>query len=148
MAIRLIDKILPKNDAFVGMVDADQIIDNFADIALVIDGGGSEIADGIKGDLEIPFNCTINSWTLLADQSGSIVIDIWKDTYANFPPTNADAMPGAGKEPTLTTATNSQDTTVTDWDDYTIDAGDILRFNVDSCTTITRVTLSLKVTKL
>jgi len=147
MAVRLTDKILPLNDAFVGMVDASQVIDNFADIAFVIDGGGSEITTGIKGDLEIPFACTITAWTLLADQTGSIVIDIWKDTYANFPPINADAMPGAGKEPTISSAIKNQDTAITDWDDYTIDAGDILRFNVDSIDTITRVTLSLKVTK-
>ena len=97
--------------------------------------------------MEIPFDCTINAWTLLADQSGSIVIDIWKDTYANFPPTDADAMPGAGKEPTLSGVAKNQDTTVTDWTDYTITAGEVLRFNVDSVTTVERVTLSLKVTK-
>ena len=117
-------------------------------ITFIIDGGGSAITTGQKGHLEIPFGCTINAWTLMADVAGAIVIDIWKDTYANFPPADADAMPGAGKEPTIA-ATNqkAQDTDVTDWTHYTIAAGDILAFNVDSCTTITRVTLSLKCTK-
>ncbi len=114
-------------------------------IEYVIDGGGVAITTGIKGDLEIPFGCTINRVTLLADQSGSIVIDIWKDVYANYPPTNADSITASAK-PTITTATKSQDSTLTGWT-TTITAGDTLRFNVDSITTCTRVTLSLKVTR-
>ena len=117
-------------------------------ITFIIDGGGSAITTGQKGHLEIPFACTLTAWTLAADVAGAIVIDIWKDTYANFPPTDADAMPGAGKEPTIA-ATNqkAQDTDISDWASVAIAAGDILAFNVDSCTTITRVTLSLKAVK-
>lgn len=111
-------------------------------ITYVIDGGGSTITTGIKGDLEVPFACTIQRATLLADQSGSIVVDIWKDTYANYPPTNADSICASAK-PTISAATKSQDFTLTGWT-TTIAAGDTLRFNVDSITTCTRVTLSLK----
>jgi len=114
-------------------------------IAFIIDGGGSTITAGIKGDLEIPFACTINRVTMLADQSGSIVVDIWKDTYANYPPIDADSIT-ASAVPTITTATKSQDATLTGWT-TSITAGDTLRFNVDSATTIQRVTLILKVTK-
>jgi hypothetical protein len=49
-------------------------------LGIVIDGGGAVIATGVHGDLRIPFACTITKATLLADQSGSIVIDVWKDT--------------------------------------------------------------------
>lgn len=114
-------------------------------IPFVIDGGGSTITTGIKGDVEVPFACTINRVTMLADQSGSIVVDIWKDTYANYPATDADSIT-ASAVPTITTATKSQDSTLTGWT-TTISAGDILRFNVDSVTSIQRLTLSLKVTK-
>jgi len=113
-------------------------------IGFLIDGGGVTITTGLKGFLEIPFGCTLLGWTLMPDQSGSIVIDVWKDTYANFPPTDADAMPGASKEPTITATTKAQDVVITDWLTTDIRSGDILGFNVDSCTTITRVTLSLK----
>lgn len=116
-----------------------------ATITFVIDGGGAAITTGIKGDLEIPFGCVIQRATLLADQSGSIVIDIWKDTYANYPPTDADSIT-ASAPPTISSATKSQDSTLTGWT-TTITAGDILRFNVDSITTVQRVTLSLKVRK-
>ena len=114
-------------------------------IQFVIDGGGSAITTGVKGYLEIPFACTINQVTLLADQSGSIVVDIWKDTYANYPPTDADSIT-ASAVPTISTATKSQDATLTGWT-TSISAGDILGFNVDSITTCTRVTVSLKVTR-
>jgi len=114
-------------------------------INFVIDGGGSAITTGIKGDIELPFAGTITSVRLLADQSGSIVVDIWEDTYANFPPTNDDTST-ASTPPTITTATKSEDSTLTSWD-TTFSAGDTLRINVDSCTTITRCTLSIRGTK-
>ena len=82
---------------------------------------------------------------MLADQSGSIVVDIWKDTYANYPPVDGDSIT-ASAVPTISTATKSQNTTLTGWT-TAIAAGDTLRFNVDSATTVTRVTVSLKVTK-
>lgn len=114
-------------------------------IEFIIDGGGSEIADGIAGDVEIPFACTINAVTMLADQSGSIVVDIWKDTYANYPPTDADSITAAAV-PTISAAVKSQDTTLTGWT-TAIAAGNTLRYNVDSCSTITRCTICLKVTE-
>jgi len=115
------------------------------DIAFIIDGGGSVLTTGIKGDLEIPFACTINQVTTLLDQSGSIVVDIWKDTYANYPPTVADTITASAK-PTVSTEVKAQDSTLTGWT-TAIAAGDSLRYNVDSITTATRCLISLKVTK-
>jgi len=130
------------------ILDAD--VSTAADIKLgtigfVIDGGGGVIQTGVSGDIEVPFNCTITACTLLPDQSGSIVVDIWKDTYANYPPTDADTIT-ASAVPEISATTKDQDTTLTGWT-TTITAGDILRFNVDSCTTITRCLVSLKYRK-
>lgn len=118
---------------------------NTATITFIIDGGGTAITTGIKGDMEIPFGATIDSYTALADQSGSIVVDIWKDTYANFPPTDADSIT-ASAPVTISTAVKAQDATLTGWT-TAITAGDILRFNVDSVTDIERLTISLNITK-
>lgn len=113
-------------------------------IGCVIDGGGATITTGIKGDIgPFTFACTIEDVTLLADQSGSIVIDIWKDSYANYPPTDADTIT-ASAPPTISAATKSQDTTLTGWT-TSIAVGDILRFNVDSITTCQRVALTMKI---
>jgi hypothetical protein len=112
-------------------------------IGIVIDGGGSAISTGIKGDISIPVAGTITAVRMLADQSGSAVVDIWKDTYANYPPTVADTITAAAK-PTISGAVKSEDTTLTGWT-TAIAAGDTLRFNVDSAATITRLTLQLTV---
>jgi hypothetical protein len=116
-------------------------------IFATIDGGGSVITTGIKGDIMIPAAATITKVTMLADQSGSIVVDLWKDTYANFPPTDADSIT-ASAPPTITTATKSQDSTLTGWSTgKNIAAGDIIRFNVDSCTSITRLHIIIEVSR-
>ena len=113
-------------------------------IPFVVDGGGAAITAGQKGHLEIPFACTITGWTILADQSGSIVVDVWKDIYANFPPTVADTIAGSEK-PTLSAVQKNQDLTLTTWT-TSIAAGDVLAFNVDSAATVTRVLVLLRAT--
>jgi len=110
-------------------------------IQIVIDGGGAVIATGIHGDIEVPFACTISKVTGLADQSGSIVVDIWKDVYANYPPTVIDSITAAAPL-TLSAAIKAQDSTLTGWT-TAIAAGDTLRYNVNSAATITRLTVSL-----
>lgn len=107
------------------------------------DNGGIAISTGVQGDIRIPFNCTITSVNLLADQTGSIVVDIWKDTYANFPPTVADTITASAK-PTISSGVKYNNGTLTGWT-TTLAAGDILRVNVNSVSTITRFTLVLNV---
>jgi len=125
--------------------DPDAHHSDLAGIEFIIDGAGSEIAVGQKGHLRVPFACTIASCTILADQSGSIVVDIWKDDYDHFPPIDGDSIT-ASAPPTLSTAQKNHDATLTGWT-KTIAAGDILAYNVDSVTTITRVVVILQVTK-
>jgi len=112
-------------------------------ISFFIDGGGSAITTGIKGSIRIPFKCEILSVSLLGDQSGSIVVDIWKDTYANYPPVDADTITSS-TPPTITTATKSEDTTLTSWT-KAIASGDVLMFNVDSITTMEWALLTIKI---
>jgi hypothetical protein len=112
---------------------------------ITIDGGGSVITTGVKGYITIPYSGTINGWDILADQSGSIVIDVWKDTYASFPPSVADTIAGSEK-PTLSSAQKNQDNSLSTWT-TSVTADDIVAFNVDSASTVTRVTLSIKITR-
>lgn len=114
-------------------------------VNFVVDGGGATVTTGIKGDVVMPFDGEFTRATLLADQSGSIVIDIWKDVYASFPPTGADSIVAAAP-PTISTAIKSQDSTLTGWT-TAFAAGDVLRFNVNSATSITRATLALDYVK-
>jgi hypothetical protein len=114
---------------------------SLAMVPFIIDGGGVAITTGVKGDVEIGFAGTITAWRLFADQTGSIVIDTWKDTYANFPPTVGDTM--WGTKPTLSSAVKAEATGLS----IAVAAGDIIRVNVDSASTVTRVTLSFTMTK-
>ena len=126
--------------------DLEDYINNqveLASIGLRIDNGAVVIPTGVNGNLVIPFACTISQWTLLANESGSIVIDIWKDSYANYPPTVGDSITASAK-PTITTASKGQSSTLTGWN-TTLLAGDILRFNVDSVTTIKAVDINITV---
>ena len=112
-------------------------------VTYVIDGGGSTITTGSKGFLQIPFACTVNNWTIVADQSGSIVVDVKRATYSGFPTTSSIA---GSEKPTLSSVQKNQDLSLSTWT-TSIAAGDILEFNVDSVTTVQRVTLALQVTR-
>lgn len=114
-----------------------------APIEFVIDGGGSVITTGSKGYLEVPFGCTITAVRLMADQTGSISVTIKKANYATMPTTTSIV---AAAPPTLSTARKSQDTTLTGWT-TAITAGDWLEYVVDSAATVTRVTVSLTVSR-
>jgi hypothetical protein len=115
------------------------------EISFQIDGGGSVITANSQGWKSIPFACTINSARLLADVSGSMVIDVWKAAYASYPPTVSNTITASAK-PTISAATKAEDTTLTGWT-TSVSAGDVIKINVDSCSTIAKAVLTLKVTK-
>ena len=114
-------------------------------LGVTIDGAGSAITTGSAGFLRIPYDCTISAVDVVADQSGSIVVDVWKDSYANFPPTDADSIT-ASAPPTLSASQKSTDATLTGWT-TSLTKGDYLAFNVDSASTITKATVTLVVSR-
>ncbi len=107
----------------------------------LIDGQGNPITTGQKGDVLIHSDFWIAAWTLVADVSGNIEIDIWKAAYADFPPDVGDSIVAAAP-PTLSGQTNARDTTLDGWTN-TVDEGDVLRFNVNSVSAVSQVTLAL-----
>ena len=109
------------------------------------DGSGYPIDPGVKTAIEVPWNCTIVEAVLAADRIGSLVVDVWRDTYDNYPPTDADSITGASP-PTLNVEQKSRDQVLSGWSTSLV-KGDWLIFNVDSCSLVTRGTLSLKVVK-
>jgi len=111
-------------------------------IGLVMDNGGYALVAGTIYRMKVDYPCTIQSVELVADQSGSIVVDIWKAAYASLPATVSNTITASAK-PTLSSALKYQDTTLTGWT-KTIAAGDYLYFKIDSATTVTAVTISLK----
>lgn len=114
-------------------------------ISFTLDGNGFALETGIKGDIIIPYDLKITGYTIVANQVGSVVIDLWKDTYANFPPTNADSITAAAPI-TVTTAEKAQDIVLTGWS-KSANSGEIIRINVDSITDIQKATIILNVVK-
>jgi hypothetical protein len=110
-------------------------------ITCVLDGGGVAIVAGGITYARIPRTGTVTGWEVVADVSGSLVVDVWKDTYANFPPTVADTIAGTEK-PTLSAAQKAQDLTLSTWT-TAITAGEYLAFKVESAATITWAAVTL-----
>ena len=114
-----------------------------AAIVFVIDGGGSAITTGIKVCERLPFAGTILSAALGAPkESGSIVIDIWKCVTGSLGSISDSDSITASAPPTITTAQESLDATLTGWT-KSFSIGDWIVLYVDSCTDITLVTLTL-----
>lgn len=138
---------LASSDAVTGTLPAANLPANQRVSAIIadIDGGGAVIETGIRTWLRVPFACTITGVTAMADQSGSIVVDIWKDTLANYPPVNADSIT-ASAPVTISANDDSEDTTLSGWT-TSVAAGDILYFNVDSVTDIEHLVIEMRVVR-
>lgn len=109
---------------------------------ITIDGNGSVPSTGLKGYWLAPAVGVIKKFTLIADQTGSAVIDVWRDSFANYPPTNADTITASAK-PTLSSANKAENATLTGWT-TSFAAGDVFGFNLDSVATCTRLTLQIE----
>jgi len=122
-------------------------------ITFIVDGAGAVIATGIKGFIEAPFSGSISAVRAFADTSGELSVNIYKQTYDDYPFVDPDDLSdeitdSAGShEIRLDSADKYQDTTLTGW---TVDfvQGDIFVFVVTNSlgpTDITKCTISLTV---
>lgn len=116
-----------------------------------LDGGaGSALTTGLKTWWEIPFPCVIEKAKIEADQSGSVVLDIYRLTEAERIQGVAAAAAYSictASKPTLSTAQRMTDTTLNGWN-VQLEAEDWLYLNVDSVTSISKLTLSLTLRRL
>jgi len=110
-------------------------------IGMVFDGGGSPPTVASVGYIVAQFSGTIDQWSIVADVSGSAVIDVWK--AAGAIPTIANTIAGSEK-PTLSTQQLNSDTSLTTWT-TAVTAGDVFGFKIDSVTTCTRLTVEVRV---
>lgn len=116
---------------------------NVGVVGLTIDGGGSAITTGVRGYIRVPYGGTWTEVSIVGDQTGSIVIDVWKLAFSTSAlPTVANTIT-ASDIPTISAAKGVVDSTLTGWT-TSFSAGDVIAFNVNSCTSITRATIVLK----
>lgn len=97
------------------------------------DGLGSALATTERRTISIPVGwgtCTITRWRVLADQSTTATLDVWRDSYANYPPTNADSITASAK-PATSAATKAESTSLTGWT-TTFSGGDVLTAEIEA----------------
>lgn len=87
----------------------------------------------------VPWNCTIIGWNMICEPSGSIVVDIYKSTFAAAPPTISIA---GSEKPSIVAGIKAQDLALSTWSP-TINAGDFIKGNVDSVTGVKQTTVTL-----
>lgn len=109
-------------------------------INYVVDATPNVVGTGVKGQVTIDVTGTIESWTLVSDVVGNLVINVKKTTYANYP--SFSSIAGTEK-PTLSSQSKNKDDGLSTWNTLLI-AGDILRFEVESCDSIKQFMLAMK----
>jgi hypothetical protein len=108
------------------------------------DGSALSVANCQIVYVSVPSACSINEVIVLTEGGvGSCIVDVWKDTYANYPPTVADAITGLTK-PTIISDTKTRDEELNGWT-REIAAGDVLAFKVQSTSTFSTIQIQLKV---
>jgi hypothetical protein len=112
-------------------------------LQFAIKGNGSQPSTGFKHRLVVPFSGTIQSWTIVADASGSATFTIKKSDYATFPTTSSVV---AFAKPTLSSAQKATSATLTGWT-TTVSKGDIIECFLDTVATVTDLVLHLQIIK-
>ena len=105
----------------------------------VVDSGSHDMLAGNKGNITIDVTGIIESFTILSDQQGDLILNIKKSNYTDFP-TYTSILPS---NLSLSNTQKYRDDNLVGWD-KTITAGDILSFDVVSVTDIRRFLISLK----
>lgn len=124
---------------FLSRADHRHEVEQWRSFGITIDGATGVPVPGIKGYVACPYNGTIHHWAIEAEPAGSCVIDIWK---ARGIPDVADTICG-GSKPTLSSGTTALGTP-SGWTS-TVALGDIFGYNLDSASTVTRITLMVVV---
>jgi hypothetical protein len=111
----------------------------------VWDGLGSTVDVNKTVDIRAPFAGTIDSWEIFLDTATTVSIDVWKDVYANYPPTAADKI--SASDPIATSAADhATDSTLTGWS-TTVTEGDILRLKPSAVGVATKIYVCIHYTR-
>jgi hypothetical protein len=112
---------------------------------VTMDNGEAVFVAGTTIDIIMPAAMNVKSYTMVVTNptSGSIVLDIWKCTYAQFDnsthPVVGDSITASAK-PTISSSYKAQDTTLTGWTKG-VSLYDIWRVRIDSCTSIKKFSI-------
>lgn len=113
-------------------------------VEFAFDGNGSALTAGLKGYLEVPWTCTVTAWKVLGNAAGNAQVDIFNDPYTTFG--TDTSMVGGGTKPNLVAQTKNT-AAPAGWTSTSILAGNQIGFSLASVSGLTRLTISLKVSK-
>jgi hypothetical protein len=106
------------------------------------------VTNGTTGYAQVPYNGTITGWTLVSTSaSGSCTVTVFKDTFANYPPTSpTDNI--FTVQPVLVSQIKNQDLAPTFvGSQATVAAGDWIGFTISGVALVSWVNLTLSITK-
>lgn len=115
----------------------------YSGIVTMILGNELPLDFGIKAAIPIPFDCEIIEATLLADQAGDCVVDLWLDSYGAYPPTDADSITAAAPL-TLVGQNKTTDVVLSGWT-TTLTAGQVLMVVIESVANLYWLSVGLRV---
>lgn len=111
-----------------------------ASVQVPLGGSGGIIPDGEYRDFRWLWDATLIATAIMADESGTIRVEHWHDTWANFPPDSADEIGNIS----LSSAQKDEDTSLAGYTDKTFEKGEVSKLYVDGdATTIKQVTVEL-----
>lgn len=115
-------------------------------INYVVESGSFDMEPGVKGEITLDVTGTIDSWTIVSDQPGTLILDIKKSSYQDYP--NMVSITGSEK-PYLGVINGIQqvknkDEDLTTWN-RVLNAGDVLQYEVIAVSNIKRFLIALKV---
>ncbi|MEI6500192.1 MAG: hypothetical protein WCP21_04100 [Armatimonadota bacterium] len=112
-----------------------------------IDGGPRQIVftlpavAGAQAIVRLGCAGTLTSAVIMGDVSGSTVVDVWKSSYGDYPPTASNSITASAK-PTLSSQITNTDSTLTGWT-KTFAEDEWMIANVDSASVLGTIILVL-----
>lgn len=105
-------------------------------------GSSLDISPGIKGFISVPYNMTVTEWTIIADQAGSAILDLWVSPYSTSLPDASDSITGSAK-PEISGSNTARSSNLTGWK-KALKAGDLIVFYIDSISGIKNMSFNLR----
>jgi len=108
---------------------------------ITMDGGTNSIPTGTKANLSMPYQMTLDSWTMLSSETGTLYLRLYKGSYDTYPPSTE--VHGGFTGPNIVNDVKNQETGISHWPVTTFNRGDVMRVDVVGAQAITNATLSI-----
>ncbi len=117
---------------------------NIRTLSATFSNGGSALSGSTTICGYTPIAGTINQVTLVADQSGSVTVDVKTVAFGSYTGPGSASSITASDTPALSSAVKLKDTTLTGWT-TSLSADTVVCFAMSAPTTVTQVVATLKI---